>query len=246
MIRVLEFDQLDSTNLQARRLWLGGEWESAPFAVVAGEQTGGMGREGRAWHSPPGGLWMTVAWPCQGLDMAARGLALAVGLATRDAIQASTDVDAMIKWPNDLLVRGRKLCGILCQADSALNPPVVFVGIGVNGNLRTDELGRDLRTPATTLRDERGRPVNLASLRDALLVELERRLGVFEAEGLRPMAAEVHAYLAWMGERVIVRNPGTAQDLEGTLLGIDDQGRLLIDSREAVVPIVSGEVRLHS
>jgi BirA family biotin operon repressor/biotin-[acetyl-CoA-carboxylase] ligase len=246
MMRVLEFDQLDSTNLEARRLWLGGEWESAPYAVIAGEQTGGMGRDGRVWHSPPGGLWMTVAWPCQRLELAARGLALAVGLATRDAIQAATDVDAMIKWPNDLLVRGRKLCGILCQADSALNPPVVCVGIGVNGNLRTDELGSDLRTPATTLRDERGRAVNLATLRDAILAQLERRLAIFETEGLKPMASEVNAYLAWMGGRVIVRNPGTAEDLEGTLLGIDEDGRLLIESRGAVTPVVSGELRQPS
>jgi BirA family biotin operon repressor/biotin-[acetyl-CoA-carboxylase] ligase len=123
---------------------------------------------------------------------------------------------------------------------------VVFVGIGVNGNLRTDELGSDLRTPATTLRDERGRAVNLATLRDAILAQLERRLAIFETEGLKPMASEVNAYLAWMGGRVIVRNPGTAEDLEGTLLGIDEDGRLLIESRGAVTPVVSGELRQPS
>jgi BirA family biotin operon repressor/biotin-[acetyl-CoA-carboxylase] ligase len=244
MIRVLEYDLLDSTNLEARRLWEGGEWQSAPFAVVATEQSSGMGRDGRAWQSPAGGLWMTLAWPLPRLELAARGLALAVGLAVRDALATTTGVQAAIKWPNDLLIRGRKVCGILCQADSALAPPVVFLGIGVNANLRADELGPDLRTPATTLRDEVGRPVPVELIRDAILTQLAGRLTDFEWGGLAPLAAEIASHLAWQGKNVIVRNPGTHEELRGKLTGIDSEGRLVIDARGQIIALVSGEVRL--
>jgi len=243
MIRVLEYDRLDSTNLEARRLWEAGEWQSAPYAVVAGEQTGGMGRDGRRWESPPGGLWMTVAWPLRAFDTAGRGLALVAGLATRDAIANVTGIEAAIKWPNDLLVDGRKVCGILCQADSALSPPVVFVGIGINVNLRVRELGEGLRTPAAALQELLARPVSMAGLRDALLGELSGRLTAFDRGGFAVMSREIAGRLEWRGRQVIVRNPGNAGDRSGVLAGIDEEGRLLLETQAGMVALMSGEMR---
>jgi BirA family biotin operon repressor/biotin-[acetyl-CoA-carboxylase] ligase len=244
MISVLAVETIDSTNLEARRLWQRGEWAHAPYAVVAAEQTGGLGRDGRRWESPRGGLWMTVAWPCQRLDLAGRGIALVVGLAARDSIQSMMGINCQIKWPNDLLIEGRKICGILCQAESGLTPHVVFLGIGVNANLRSEDLGPGLRTPAISLMEAAGKPLNLSALRDAILGELTNVLTRFDAEGLSPFVQRVNSHLAWRNQVVSLKNPGSLTETEGSLVGIDPEGQLLLETTTGRLALVSGELRL--
>jgi BirA family biotin operon repressor/biotin-[acetyl-CoA-carboxylase] ligase len=243
MISLLALETIDSTNLEARRLWQRGEWAHAPYAVVAAEQSGGLGRDGRRWESPRGGLWMTVAWPCRRLDLAGRGIALAVGLAVRDGIQTVTGINCQIKWPNDLLIEGRKVCGILCQADTGLSPPVVFLGIGVNVNLKSQDLGPSLRTPAVSLMEAVGKPVSLSALRDAILGELTGILTRFELDGMAPFVAKVNSHLAWRGQTVAVQNPGSLVSQKGSLFGIDTEGKLLLETPEGPVALLSGELR---
>ncbi|NBB83423.1 MAG: biotin--[acetyl-CoA-carboxylase] ligase [Alphaproteobacteria bacterium] len=143
---------IDSTNAQALRVWRApGGWGTRPLAITADEQTAGVGRGGRTWRSPRGGLWLTVAWPVGRRPGHYQALPLAVGLAVAQAVEAVAGLAATIKWPNDLLIGDRKVCGILCRYEAA-EPPVVLAGIGLNANVAAASLGGDLPQPATSLR----------------------------------------------------------------------------------------------
>lgn len=243
-MRLYRHRTLDSTNLEARRLWQGGAGRFGSFAVVAEEQTNGIGRDGRPWKSIRGGLWMTVGWRCEDVGRAAQGLPLVAGLAVARVLEELYQLRPAIKWPNDILLDNRKMCGVLCQADSALRPPGVFVGIGINANFGAADLGADLRRPAATLRDALGREVNLQELSEALLGLLERSLGDFERRGFSPFREAVNERLAWRGHLVSGEKAIGHQPIHGKLAEVDGVGRLMLDTEAGLIALNSGEVGL--
>lgn len=245
-MRLIEYASLDSTNLEARRLWAGNPAAARPepLAVVAAAQTAGMGRSGRSWVSPTGGLWLSLAWPLRRPLEAYQALPLAAGLAVARALEGLYALDCRIKWPNDLLVRNRKLVGILCQGEPDLPSPAVIVGIGVNANFPAAALGPGLRQPPTSLRDELRRDVPLARLRDRLLDELEEALADFEQDLWRErLLPEIERRLAWRGRPV--RCTDTQQQLlaQGLLTGLDAQGCLLIQTPGGPQALAVGELQ---
>lgn len=247
MFRHTHHAQIDSTNDEATRLWrrtieqLPGQ-APQPMLISADVQTAGRGREGRLWLSPAGGLWMTLAWPAPRDADHYRALPMAVGLAVAEAVESFAGIAASIKWPNDLLVEDRKLAGILCRYEP-MSRPVVIVGIGVNANLRAEQLGSALRQPATSLLDERGKPVDLAGLRDAVAQRLQQRLGEYDRTGLASMLTPITGRLAWVGLTVACELPG-GRTIKGRLIGIDASGRLeLTDGPNITNPAVdAGEI----
>ncbi len=231
-----------STNDDARQRFRG-----VPLVVVAAEQTHGVGRMGRTWHSPRGGLWLTLAWPPR-LPLAAyQALSLVAGLATADAIENTCRLDARIKWPNDLLVeRGgvwRKLCGILCQSDATRS--LILIGIGINANFPASELGEGLRLPPTTLHDELGHDIDLVELEQNLITTLHSALVAYE-EGHWParLLPAVRTRLCWTGLEVHCADAMGTNTAVGVLQGIDDSGRLLIESGHKLQALVGGEVSI--
>jgi len=160
---------IPSTQDEAHRL--GAEGAPGGTVVLAEEQTAGRGRQGRAWYSRAGaGVWMSVL-----LRPRARpeggALAIRAGLATAAALAvAAPGVAARLRWPNDVVVAGRKLVGVLPEAASGR----VVLGIGVNVNQTADELPRDTPKPPTSLRLELGHELARAPLLAAILLELER------------------------------------------------------------------------
>ncbi len=241
-------EELSSTQERARRL----AREGAPHGtlVVSEVQTGGRGRLGRRWGSPPGGLWMSlVLRPGISTQVAARTTqAAAVGVAK--ALR-ELGVDARIKWPNDLLVDGRKVCGILAESSSQSVPvaakragrdggrPVDFVvlGVGVNANLDPGDLGVVGREVAT-LRSELGHDVDLKELLRSILSHLGAALGRIEDFGA--VLEDWRALDCTLGERVRVRRFG--EELEGTALDLGPEGELLLQTRDGVVELFEGEI----
>lgn len=246
---VRRYGTIGSTNLEAKRLFVEGAVsmaDEAPLAIVAEEQAGGIGRDLRPWVSPRGGLWMSVLWPAKRPQGAYMSAPLVAGLAVRRAIRACCGVEADVKWPNDLLVGRGKLVGILCQtARSRGDGEAVIIGVGINGNFPASALGDGLRRPAATLLDECGREVDLAGLEALVLEAIEENLRLFEQEPLaRPFApfrAELDAALAWKGEAVAWSGPNETRR-SGTVLGVDDAGRLLLDMDGKVETVLSGEI----
>lgn len=229
--------RIDSTNLEAKRLF-----DGSPLLVVAAEQSAGMGRLGRIWQSPPGGLWMSLAWPMRAPLTAYQTVPLAAGLATAEAIASVCGLSAGIKWPNDLLLGDNKLAGVLCQTE--LDRQVLVVGIGINANLDTTALGEGLRRPPTSLRDALGADVDLERLEAALLERLIEGLEICERDGFGvALAQRVNARLCWRGARVrSVDEQGTAL-AEGVLTGIDGSGALLLASDSGVHALTVGELQ---
>ncbi len=155
-------DTLDSTNLEARRLWIHSRASPSPphvaprpFAVTAATQTAGLGRTGRSWQSPPGGLWLTVAWPAAQPLPHYQALSLVVGLAAVRTLIDLTRLDCQIKWPNDILLADRKLAGILCQAEpGAMSPGATAVSNG-RANVRPGATASRVSPGATAVSNGR-------------------------------------------------------------------------------------------
>lgn len=210
----------DSTNLRARALALGG----APHGtlVTAGEQSAGRGRQGRTWSAPPGrALLMSLV-----LREPPRMLPLIAAVAVADAC----GTDATIKWPNDVLLGGRKVAGILVEGRPQEGWAVL--GIGVNVAVRPEDLPAELRERATGL----GRaPEDVEAVLAELLGALDRRLAGAPADTLA----------AWRERDALRGRTITWTGGAGVAAGVDDDGRLLVDVEGARrVALDAGEVHL--
>lgn len=186
--------------------------------VVADSQTAGIGRYNRAWHSAPGdGLYFTVVLRTDPLPL----LTMAIGLAVQEAIAHQTGLAPDIRWPNDLLARERKLCGILTQYQDQR----VLAGIGINVN--HEAFPPELESLATSIRLETGR----AYSREALLIDVLQRMDTFSA---LPHPAILTAFTQQSsyarGRRVCVELNG--REVRGVTAGLDKNGYLLLDDSE--------------
>lgn len=214
-----------STNDEAKRGAKSGARHGAVW--VAESQTAGRGRQGRPWVSPPGeNLLFSVLLRLDGPPANLPLVALAAGLAVRDAI----GLGAMVKWPNDVLVRGKKIAGILTEtSDGAL-----VIGIGVN--VRAKTFPPELTATSVVLE---GGPLDRRALLDRVLEGLLRDAPIVAARGLGPIHARLAEADALRGSRV-----RTDDGFEGTAEGIDTEGRLVVRGDGSVRRLAYGEVRL--
>ena len=225
-----------STQELARELARGGTPHGT--IVVAGIQEGGRGRLGRYWGSPRGGLWMSlVLRPSLVAGLASRiTQAAAVGVA---GALWEIGVEARIKWPNDLLVGGKKICGIL--AESGVGPDgrldYAVLGIGMNANLDPADLGVTDRE-VTTIRHELGRDVDLRLLLRAVLSNLDAALG--RLEDFETVLDEWRNLNCTLGERVRVRRLG--ETIEGRAVDLTPEGALLLAAPDGTVELFEGEI----
>jgi len=223
------FPELDSTN----RYLLDEARAGAPqgLVVVADHQTAGRGRLGRTWVAPPGASLLVSVLLRPSLAPAARHLlVMSAGLAMAEAVEHATGVQAGMKWPNDLLVGERKLAGVLAEAAG----DALVVGIGVN--VEWHDVPDDLTAIATACNLEGGRPVERRDLLDGFLSHYSHRLG-----DLRRARRDYEARLLTLGRRVRVERSG--DELTGTAVGIDADGRLMVARDDGVtVEIAVGDV----
>lgn len=243
-----DYSLVDSTNDRVRR------WSrlnpGRPVLVSAVAQTAGRGRSGRVWQSPPGGVWMSLAWPLVAPAARYQPAPLLAGLAVVESLEELLGPDAAalrIKWPNDVLLAGRKVAGILCEMTSSdvksaiTGPELLIVGIGVNANFTPEALGDDLRFPAGTLYHALGRPVVRAELIRQIRRRLADHLATLASDGFAPQARwRIESRLAFRDQPVALRRGDDT--LEGFCRGIDDQGRLKLEIAGKILAHASGEV----
>jgi BirA family biotin operon repressor/biotin-[acetyl-CoA-carboxylase] ligase len=217
----LHLRRTDSTNERARELASAG----APHGtlVTAAEQTAGRGRQGRTWTAPPGralllSLVLRVVQPAL--------VPLAAGVATAETVGD----DARIKWPNDVLVEGRKVAGILVEGRPQEGWAVL--GIGLNVAIRPDDFPPELRESAGTLG---GEPTDLDPTLARLLEALERWL----------VADQDTVIAAWRARDALEGRRIEWADGAGKAVGIDDAGRLLVGTSSGTVALEAGEVHLR-
>ncbi|MEW4370271.1 biotin--[acetyl-CoA-carboxylase] ligase [Paenibacillus kandeliae] len=234
-------DTIGSTQDVARELAEQGAIEGT--LVIAEEQTAGRGRQGRRFHSPPGrGVWMTVVMrPQQPLQYTSQ-LTLLAAVAICRALRNVSGLDIGIKWPNDLLIDGRKVCGILVE--SAAEDGYVryaLAGFGIDVNLAPEDLPEDVRPVATSLRIQRGEPVDRTEVVTAIMSELESLYELYNREGFAHIAA------LWEALAFAIGSPVTVKTLQGSLQGIarglGPNGELLLEHADGqILPVYSGEV----
>jgi len=213
---------------------------TAPVLLVAGTQTAGRGRAGRAWHSAAGAsLTFSLAWKFKRTLPQLVGLPLAVGVAIAEALR-DYGVEVRLKWPNDVLLDGRKLAGILIEAAVAPDGVWAVIGIGINLAL-PQALAERMDNPAAALPPL---PVTQTELLAALLNSLAPVLSEFDVAGIAPFIERWNALHAWRGEPVVVLDQGQARQ-RGIAIGVDDAGRLLLDTAAGQVALLSGDVSLR-
>ncbi len=241
--RVVWLAETGSTNIEASRMAEAGAAEGT--VVVAGTQHQGKGRLGRKWHSPPGvNLYCSVVLRPQILPVAAFQLTFLSAVAVARTIEAESSLQPLIKWPNDILVNGMKVAGLLNEM-SAETERVNFVilGIGVNLNMRLEQFPSDLRNPATSLFIESGQEVNRLRFMRNLLEALDDLYAIYLRDGYKPVRDEWVARCGMIGRRVAVS--GSSEHLEGVATGIDDNGALLVARTGGVVArVLAGDVKI--
>jgi len=215
---------------------------AAPLLLVAEHQSAGRGRAGRSWlSSPEGSLTFSLAWRFDGGPQALLGLPLAVGVALADTLGALGQ-QVQLKWPNDVLKDGDKLAGILIETQSAAGGGTwCVIGIGLN-LLMPDEMEAQLGRSAA------GMPWLARMDRDALLALLLDGLAdclrEFTARGFAAFSARWNLRHAWQGETVVLLDGGVVRH-EGRAAGVDDSGRLLLDTDEGRITVMAGDVSLR-
>lgn len=218
--------EVGSTNETARSL----AEEGAPEGtiVLAEIQTGGRGRLGRMWVSPFGkGIWMSLILRPPIAPPAAPHLTLAAAVAVARAVREVTGLPAGIKWPNDLLVNGRKVCGILTEMKAEVDAVhYIVVGIGINVNLRAEDLPPDVRELATSLMMELGAAVPRVRLAREVLSRLSELYSLYLQEGFPPVREAWKEMNITLGKRVKVSS--TWDEYHGTAVDIDNEGALLV------------------
>ena len=213
----------DSTNNEAKRLAEAGA--SHGTLVVAEFQEAGKGRRGRSWTSQSGtGIWMTILLKPKFPPSQASMLTLVAAMAVADGIEAVTGLAAGIKWPNDIVLAGKKVCGILTEMSA--------------------EFPEELRERATSLILEQGKPVSRAAVIAAVWKAFEKYYDSFiKTADLSFLREEYGARLLNKGEVVCVLDPKGSW--EGIAGGIDENGRLLVETEKQVRTVDSGEVSVR-
>lgn len=240
---IVFYSSTDSTNLRAWELALQGVPEGT--LVIADHQEAGRGRRGRCWSSPPGtGIFMTMVLRPKVTVAQASMITLTAALAVRRAILTVTGLEAELKWPNDLVSHGKKLCGILTEMNLKKNGMMyVITGIGVNVN--TGDFPEEIAGTATSLRLETGQPVPRAALAAEICNAFEICYECFQETGdLSALQEEYNGCLVNRNNRVRVLFP--EQEYEGWAKGINHLGELLVLRDDGIMEAVaSGEVSVR-
>ena len=233
-----------STNADAFRLAEDGAVEGT--VVLADSQSGGKGRRGRAWASPAGvNLYCSVVLRPAIMPHEAPQLTFLSAVAAARAIELTTKLVPEIKWPNDLLVSGKKVAGLLNEMSAETDGiNFVILGIGVNLNMTVDQFPDDLRQPATSLLLESGARVDRSCFTGTMLNELDRLYADFLARGFGPVREEWQRRCNASGRQVRVSDSGT-ECTGGRFIGIDSDGAMLLRSEDDVLHrITCGDVRV--
>jgi len=230
--KTVRYGSVTSTNLMLKELAMAGI--EAGTVVTATVQTEGRGRLGRKWESPEGGLWMSVLLEFdRSFDIRRIGLLpLMAGASVATAVAMEYDMETGVKWPNDVLVGGRKLCGILCEFIEPGERRCAITGIGVNVNnpVRADYA---FSHQSTSVAEECARTVPLEVLENTILEELDFRWGLLSEGNFQKLVDDWQDMSLTVGKHVTVETPSGI--VRGIARGIDQTGALVVET--------SGETR---
>lgn len=239
--RLAYYRSIDSTNAEALRRAASGE--GGPLWIWADRQTAGRGRRGRAWFSPPGNLYASLLLSTTTASRNLTEISILAGLAAFDAVagfSALRDCQLALKWPNDLLVNGAKIAGLLIECEGSVRPQALAIGFGVNVNQHPDGVPQ----PVTDL-SRHGVEVVPGEVLERLAGAFASWLETWERGSIDALHNAWVSRLSGLGETVTVR---LADDtLTGRLLGVDGNGGLTLQQADGSVRVImAGDVFLPS
>lgn len=239
---IIHFAETDSTNLRAKVLAASGAPEGT--VVVAEKQTRGRGRKGRSWCSPDGGgIYISlILRPAMPPGEAPR-ITLVTGVAAAQALLGMTPLEARIKWPNDILVKGKKIAGILTEISTDMDKiDHIVVGIGINVNVAADELSEEIKEIATSVRIETGEVFSRVRLIRAFLKEFEACYETLQSRGFNSIRERWKELSDSLGKQITVDMIG--KTCTGRFIDIDAEGILILEDEHGEYHrIVSGDIR---
>jgi BirA family biotin operon repressor/biotin-[acetyl-CoA-carboxylase] ligase len=241
--KVITFDSIDSTNKYGKKIALEGEKEGT--VIISEEQKAGKGRRGRNWVSPPReGIWMSIILRPNTAPENASMITLVAGLAVCKAIREITSLEAMIKWPNDIVINGKKICGLLTEMNSEIDfINFVIVGIGINVNI--SKFPSELKEIATSLLLEGNSPYNRKIIVKRTLELFEDYYNTYlETEDLTNIIDEYNDYCININRKVEVISK--KENILGTVKNVTKKGELIVTNSNGDDMIVtSGEVSVR-
>jgi len=239
---IVYFPELDSTNRKAKELAAEGAPEGT--LVVAEEQTRGRGRIGRSWHSPfQTGIYMSLILRPKLPPNEAPKITLVTGVAVAEALLAVTPLKPDIKWPNDILVRGRKICGILTETSTEMDA-IDFVVVGVGMNVNTREFPDDLKEIATSVSLETGKTFDRVMLMREFLRQFEHLYTTFLHSGFESIGKRWSELSILLGKDVSVHM--IDRTCKGRVMELDRDGALIIKGEHGELEkIYSGDIHIE-
>uniref|UniRef100_A0A486XRB2 Bifunctional ligase/repressor BirA n=1 Tax=Rheinheimera sp. BAL341 TaxID=1708203 RepID=A0A486XRB2_9GAMM len=234
----------DSTNSQLTQKVQDGLATDPGYCLVAEAQTAGRGRRGRSWYSPfAASLYFSMYWRLEQGIQGAMGLSLVVSIAIARMLKQHYHIDAKLKWPNDVYVEGKKLCGVLIELSGQAHAACdVIIGIGINirlpkqASVSIDQQYTDLMSVTERVID-----------RNRLVVQLQQQLMLllneFSANGFGAFVAEFNQYNLHQSHKITLSG---GVNVCGVCLGVDKQGALLVETLSGVQAYFGGELSLRS
>ncbi len=239
-VRIL--DEVDSTNDEAKRLAEAGAVHGT--LILAKKQTAGKGRRGRSFESREGdGLFMSLLIRADLAPERASMLTLVMGMAVTKALEELTGLHPQIKWPNDVVISGKKICGILTEMSMQMDC-INYLVLGVGVNIHNRDFSDELSDRATSVHIEQGKEISRGHLAAEILKWFEYYYDKYLPT--QDLALLVDTYNTWLINRnhqvTVMAAKGA---YEGLALGINTQGELMVQTREEVKYVMSGEVSLR-
>ena len=238
---ILCFRKVFSTNSIAK--FLANHSADEGTVLISEIQTKARGRSGKKWEAPDGGVWMSLILR-PNVPTARIGLiTLATGVAIAKSIR-SLGVDARIKWPNDVLIHGKKISGVLTEVNATFNEiDWIVVGIGIDSNLKLEDFSEDIRIGTTTLTEELPSKVDENELIAIFLNEFEKVYQLYKDGEIETILKDWRDLADTIGKYVNITQTG-GKITQGYVVGINHEGSLIIERQDGTLEkIISGELR---
>lgn len=238
---ILCFRKVFSTNSIAK--FLANHDAEEGTVLISEIQTNARGRLGKKWEAPEGGIWMSLILRPQVPPARIGLITLATGVAIAKSIR-SLGVDARIKWPNDVLIHGKKISGVLTEVNATFNEiDWIVVGIGIDSNLKLEDFSEDIRIGTTTLTEELPTKVDENELIAIFLNEFEKVYELYKDGEIEDILKDWRDLADTIGKYVNITQTG-GKITQGYVVGINNEGSLIIEKQDGTLEkIISGELR---
>jgi BirA family biotin operon repressor/biotin-[acetyl-CoA-carboxylase] ligase len=237
--QIMVYGAVSSTNSISTELAKEGKPEGC--VVVAQTQRLGYGRLKRTWFSPEGGLWFSVILRPKIMTTEAAKITLMAAVAVVDTLRKDLDLNVRIKWPNDVLIQGKKVCGILTEMRTKeMQIEYVILGIGLNGNFDLSELPDEIKESSTTLKHEKKHEIDLDDLFRSILLNLDKFYHQFTMGNSIDILKKWKELNNTLGRNVRIKTQNNI--IEGKALDLDESGALIVeDAISCIQKIYAGD-----